>query len=77
MKTFSEISQWYHWCYSASCGGQDIIEDHCNLEESNDKEYSDEDFDIIDWTLLQCLLLQLIKILQISFQITISISNVQ
>ena len=35
-------------CYSACCGGQVIVEDHCELEESNDKEYSDEDFDIID-----------------------------
>ena len=38
-------------CYSARCGGQVIIEDHCELEESNDKErqeYSGEDLDIID-----------------------------
>ena len=35
-------------CYSACCGGQVIVEDHCDLEESNDKEYSAEDFDIID-----------------------------
>ena len=38
-------------CYSACCGGQVIIEDHCEFEESNDKEcqeYSIEDFDIID-----------------------------
>ena len=33
-------------CYSACCGGQVIVEDHCELEESNDKEYTD--FDIID-----------------------------
>ena len=42
-------------CYSACFGGQVIIEDHCELEESNDKErqeYSGKDFDIIDWTLL-------------------------
>ena len=38
-------------CYSACCSGQVIVEDHCELEESNDKEcqeYSGEDFDIID-----------------------------
>ena len=38
-------------CYSACCDGQVIVEDHCELEESNDKEhqeYSAEDFDIID-----------------------------
>ena len=38
-------------CYSACCGGQVVVEDHCELEESNDKEhqeYSAEDFDIID-----------------------------
>ena len=35
-------------CYSACCGGQVIVEDHCDLEESNDKKYSAEDFDIID-----------------------------
>ena len=38
-------------CYSACCGGQVIIEDHCELEESTDKEsekYSGEDIDIID-----------------------------
>ena len=43
------------WYYSACCGGQVIIEDHCKLEESNDKErqeYSGKDFDIIDGTLL-------------------------
>ena len=33
-------------CYSACCGGQVIVEDHCDLEESNDKEYSE--FDVID-----------------------------
>ena len=35
-------------CYSACCGGQVIVEDHCEFEESNDKEhqkYSGEDFD--------------------------------
>ena len=35
--------------YSACCGGQVIVENHCKLEESNDKEhqeYSAEDFDI-------------------------------
>ena len=26
-------------CYSASCGGQVIFEDHCQFEESNDKEH--------------------------------------
>ena len=39
------------WCYSACCGGQVIVEDHCELEESNDterQENSAEDFDIID-----------------------------
>ena len=38
-------------CYSACCGGQIIVEDHCEFEESTDKEiqeYSGEDFDIID-----------------------------
>ena len=35
-------------CYSACCGGQVIIEEHCDLEDSNDKEYCAEDFDIID-----------------------------
>ena len=38
-------------CYSACCGGQVIVEDHCEFEESNDREhreYSGEDFDIID-----------------------------
>ena len=38
-------------CYSACCGGQVIVEDHCEFEESNDKahqEYSGQDFDIID-----------------------------
>ena len=38
-------------CYSACCGGQVIVEDHCEFEESNDKEhheYSGEDFNIID-----------------------------
>ena len=35
-------------CYSACCGGQVIVENHCAVEESNDKEYSGEEFDIID-----------------------------
>ena len=38
-------------CYSACCGGQVIVEDHCEFEESTDKEskkYSGEDFDIIE-----------------------------
>ena len=35
-------------CYSACCGGQVIVEDHCEVEESNDKEYSGEEFDVID-----------------------------
>ena len=35
-------------CYSACCGGQVIVEDHCEVEESNDKEYSGEEFGIID-----------------------------
>ena len=37
--------------YSACWDGQVIVEDHCEFEESNDKErqeYSGEDFDIID-----------------------------
>ena len=37
--------------HSACCGGEVIVEDRCELEESNDKEhreYSAEDFDIID-----------------------------
>ena len=25
-------------CYSACCGGQVIVEDHCEVEESKDKE---------------------------------------
>ena len=38
-------------CYSACCGGQVIFEDHCEFEESTDKEnqeYGGEDFGIID-----------------------------
>ena len=38
-------------CYSACCGGQVIVEDHREFEESTDKErerYNGEDFDIID-----------------------------
>ena len=38
-------------CYSAFCSGQVIVEDHCEFEESTDKEsqeYIGEDFDIID-----------------------------
>ena len=38
-------------CYSACCGGQVIVENHCEFEETNDKEhteYSGENFDIID-----------------------------
>ena len=38
-------------CYSACCGGQVIVEDHCQFEESNNKErqeYSGEDLDNID-----------------------------
>ena len=38
-------------CHSACGGGQVIVEDHCEIQESNDKEhqeYSGEDFDIID-----------------------------
>ena len=35
-------------CYLACCGRQVIVEDHCQVEESNDKEYSGEEFDIID-----------------------------
>ena len=38
-------------CYSACCVGQVIVEDHCEFEESTDKEserYSGEDFNIID-----------------------------
>ena len=35
-------------CYSAFCGGQVIVEDHCEVEEPDDKEYSGEEFDIID-----------------------------
>ena len=37
--------------YSACCSCQVIVEDHCEFEESNDKErqeYSVKDFDIID-----------------------------
>ena len=35
-------------CYSACCGGQVIVEDHCEIEKSNDKKYSAKEFDIID-----------------------------
>ena len=38
-------------CYSACCDGQVIVENHRELEESNDKEHQEcsaEDFDIID-----------------------------
>ena len=52
--------------YSACCSGQVIDEDHCEFEDSNDKErqeYSGKDFNIIDGTLLRCLLLHLRKIL--------------
>ena len=38
-------------CYSACCGVQVIVKDHCEFEGSNDKEYqeySGENFDIID-----------------------------
>ena len=38
-------------CYSARCGGQVIVEDHCEFEESTDKEserHSGKDFNIID-----------------------------
>ena len=38
-------------CYSACCRDQVILEDHCEFEDSNDKEhqeYSGEDFDIVD-----------------------------
>ena len=41
-------------CYSACCGGQVIVEDHCEFEESTDKgseRYSGEDFNIIDKTM--------------------------
>ena len=37
--------------YSPCCGGQVIVEDHCEFEESTDKEnqeYSGEHLDIID-----------------------------
>ena len=45
--SLSDIIEKVH-CYSACCGGQVIVEDHCKVEESNDKEYSGEEFDIID-----------------------------
>ena len=38
-------------CYSACCGGQVIVEDHCEFEESNDterEEFGGKDFDIFD-----------------------------
>ena len=39
-------------CYSAYCGGQVFVEDHCEFEESNDKAHQEftggQDFDIID-----------------------------
>ena len=41
-------------CYSACCGGQVIVEGHCEFEESTDKEserYSSKDFNIIDYTM--------------------------
>ena len=53
-------------CYSACCGGQVIVEDHCEFEESTDKEsqeYGGEDFDIIGLTFSLCPLLYLRKIL--------------
>ena len=33
----SDIIEKVH-CYSACCGGQVIVEDHCEVEESNDKK---------------------------------------
>ena len=41
----------YDVIHSACCGGQVIVEDRCEFEESTDKEsqeYIGEDFDIID-----------------------------
>ena len=38
-------------CYSACCGGQVIVEGHCEFEGSTGKEiqeYGGENFDIID-----------------------------
>ena len=35
-------------CYSPCCGGQVVVEDHCEVEQSNDKEYSAKELDIID-----------------------------
>ena len=38
-------------CYSVCCGGRVIVENHCEFEESTDKErerYIGEDFNIID-----------------------------
>ena len=35
-------------CYSACCGGQIIVEDHCELTDKESQEYGGEEFDIID-----------------------------
>ena len=43
--SLSDIIKKVH-CYSACCSGRVIIEDHCELEESNDKGYSAKDFHI-------------------------------
>ena len=51
--SLSNIIEKVH-CYSACYSGQVIDEDHCEFEESNDKErqeYSGKDFDIIYRTL--------------------------
>ena len=45
--SLSDITEKVH-CYSACCGGQVIVENHCELDESNDKGHSAGDFDIID-----------------------------
>ena len=41
--SFSDIIEKVR-CYSACCCGQVIVEDHCDLEESNDKEYCAKGF---------------------------------
>ena len=48
--SLSDIVEKVH-CYSACFSGQVIVEDHCEIEESNDTEcpeYRWGDFDIID-----------------------------
>ena len=64
-------------CYSACCGGQVIVEDHCEFEESTDKESERYSGKILTLLIKLCLLLYLGEILYISFLITILILRVQ